>query len=168
MPIYEFYCPDCHAIYSFFSRRVNADARPPCPSCTCLVLERQVSLFSVSKNRSSQNSDGMVGIDEDRLESALMSMAGDLDKIDNDPSQVASAMRKLLATSGLKMGAGMEDAMARVEAGEDPEVIEADLGDATDEIALLSARPTQVAGVIRRRYLPPRVDPKLYEWIAPD
>ena len=110
----------------------------------------------------------MGGTDEDRLESALMSMAGDLDKVDNDPRQVASAMRKLLATSGLKMGAGMEDAMARVEAGEDPEVIEADLGDATDEIALLSARPTQVVGVIRRRYLPPRVDPKLYEWIAPD
>jgi hypothetical protein len=62
----------------------------------------------------------------------------------------------------------MEDAMARVEAGEDPEVIEAELSDTTEEIALLSARPTQVAGVIRRRYLPPRVDPKLYEWVAPD
>ena len=168
MPIYEFYCPDCHAIYSFFSRRVNADARPPCPHCTCLALERQVSLFSVSKNRSSQNSDGMAGLDEGRLESALISMAGDLDKVDNDPRQVASAMRNLLATSGLKMGTGMEDVMARVEAGEDPEVIEADLGDATDEIALFSARPTQVAGVIRRRYLPPRVDPKLYEWVPPD
>ena len=168
MPIYEFYCPGCHAIYSFFSRRVNADARPPCPHCACLVLERQVSLFSVSKNRSSRNSDGVVGIDEGRLESALMSMAGDLDKVDNDPRQVAGAMRKLFATSGLKIGDGMEDAMARVEAGEDPEVVEGDLGDATDEIALLSARPTQVAGFIRRRYLPPRVDSKLYEWIAPD
>jgi hypothetical protein len=133
-----------------------------------LALERQVSLFTVSKNRSSNGNDGMAGIDEDRLESALMSMAGDLDKVDSDPSQVASAMRKLLATSGLKMGAGMEDAMARVEAGEDPEVIEAELSDTTEEIALLSARPTQVAGVIRRRYLPPRVDPKLYEWVAPD
>jgi hypothetical protein len=133
-----------------------------------LALERQVSLFTVSKNQSSNGNDGMAGIDEDRLESALMSMAGDLDKVDSDPSQVASAMRKLLATSGLKMGASMEDAMARVEAGEDPEVIEAELSDTTEEIALLSARPTQVAGVIRRRYLPPRVDPKLYEWVAPD
>jgi hypothetical protein len=133
-----------------------------------LALERQVSLFTVSKNRSSNGNDGMAGIDEDRLESALMSMAGDLDKVDSDPSQVASAMRKLLATSGLKMGADMEDAMARVEAGEDPEVIEAELSDTTEEIALLSARPTQVAGVIRRRYLPPRVDPKLYEWVGPD
>ena len=168
MPIYEFYCPDCHAIYSFFSRQVNTDAKPLCPHCTCLALERQVSLFSVSNNRSLQNRDEMVGIDEDRLESALMSMAGDLDKVDNDPRQVAGAMRKLFATSGLKIGDGMEDAMARVEAGEDPEVVEGDLGDATDEIALLSARPTQVAGVIRRRYLPPRVDSKLYEWIAPD
>ena len=168
MPIYEFYCPDCHAIYSFFSRRVNADAGPSCPRCAGLVLERQVSLFSVSQNRSSNGNDGMAGIDEDRLESALMSMAGDLDKVDSDPSQVASAMRKWLATSGLKMGADMEDAMARVEAGEDPEVIEAELSDATEEIALFSERPTQMAGVIRRRYLPPRVDPKLYEWVAPD
>ena len=110
----------------------------------------------------------MVGIDEDRLESALMSMAGDLDNVDNDPRQVASAMRKLLATSGLKMDASMEDAIARVEAGEDPGVLEADLGDATHEIELFSARPTQVVRVLRRRYLPPRVDPKLYEWVAPD
>ncbi len=168
MPIYEFYCPDCHAIYSFFSRQINTDAKPLCPHCTCLALERQVSLFSVSNNRSLQNRDEMVGIDEDRLESALMSMAGDLDNVDNDPRQVASAMRKLLATSGLKMDAGMEDAIARVEAGEDPEVLEADLGDATHEIELFSARPTQVVGVLRRRYLPPRVDPKLYEWAAPD
>lgn len=168
MPIYEFYCPDCHAIYSFFLRRVNVDVGPPCPDCTCLVLERQASLFSVSKNRSSDGNDRMAGIDENRLESALMSMAGDVDKVDSDPRQVVSRMRTLLATSGLKMGAGIEDAMARVESGEDPEVIEAEVSDATDEIALLSRHPTQAAGVIRRRYLPPRVDPRLYEWVAPD
>ncbi len=43
MPVYEFYCPDCHTIFNFFSRRVNTAARPACPRCERPELERQVS-----------------------------------------------------------------------------------------------------------------------------
>ena len=46
MPIYEFYCDDCHTIYSFFSRRVNTEKRPGCPDCSRSALTRQVSMFS--------------------------------------------------------------------------------------------------------------------------
>ena len=28
MPVYEFYCSDCHAILNFLSRQVNTDKRP--------------------------------------------------------------------------------------------------------------------------------------------
>lgn len=28
MPIYEFYCSDCHAIFNFLSRQMNISKRP--------------------------------------------------------------------------------------------------------------------------------------------
>ena len=37
MPIYEFYCRDCHRVYSFLSRSVAPDRRPPCPKCGRLL-----------------------------------------------------------------------------------------------------------------------------------
>ena len=67
MPIYEFYCADCHTIYSFFSRRVNTEKIPACPDSRCgrTALARQVSLFSVSKGRADQGEDdALSGIDE--------------------------------------------------------------------------------------------------------
>jgi putative FmdB family regulatory protein len=33
MPIYEFYCPDCHTVFSFFSSRIDTAVRPACPQC---------------------------------------------------------------------------------------------------------------------------------------
>ncbi len=33
MPIYEFYCEQCHTIYNFFSRKINLEKIPDCPKC---------------------------------------------------------------------------------------------------------------------------------------
>ncbi|MCP4369614.1 MAG: hypothetical protein GY797_16110 [Deltaproteobacteria bacterium] len=33
MPIYEFYCADCHTIYNFFSLKINTETVPKCPRC---------------------------------------------------------------------------------------------------------------------------------------
>ena len=63
MPIYEFYCSDCHAIYSFFARRVNTTAKPACPRCGRPKIERQISLFSVSKKRADNAEDSIDGIE---------------------------------------------------------------------------------------------------------
>src|SRR5512145_1150123 len=51
MPVYEFYCAECHTIFNFLSRRVNTEKRPDCPRCGRPELERQVSSFAVSKGR---------------------------------------------------------------------------------------------------------------------
>ena len=46
MPIYEFYCPDCHTIFNFFSARIETEKRPDCPRCGRSKLERRMSVFS--------------------------------------------------------------------------------------------------------------------------
>jgi len=54
MPVYEFYCPDCHTIFNFFSRRVDTETRPTCPACSRPDLERQAFPFAISKARGEQ------------------------------------------------------------------------------------------------------------------
>ncbi|MED5407794.1 MAG: zinc ribbon domain-containing protein [Pseudomonadota bacterium] len=164
MPIYEFYCKDCHAIYSFFSRRVNTDSHPECPICGRSVLSRQVSMFSAPRNRDTEADDLPADLDEAGLERAMASMSQDLANLDEeDPRQAASVMRRLFDASGLRMGGTMDEAIQRLEAGEDPSKIEADLGDALQDGGLFRTTPRQLIDDIRRKHLPPRVDETLYE-----
>jgi len=114
-------------------RRVNTDKRPDCPRCGRPQLERQVSFFAVSKGRSEESAEGMPDLDEAGMEKALEAMAGDLSGMDeNDPRQMAKFMRKLTEATGLNLGSGMEEAIRRLEAGEDPEKIEEEMGDLFD------------------------------------
>ena len=54
MPIYEFYCQQCHTMYNFLSRTVNTEKVPDCPSCHNVKLQRKVSLFSAISSRGEQ------------------------------------------------------------------------------------------------------------------
>jgi putative FmdB family regulatory protein len=59
MPIYEFYCRDCHTIFSFFARRVDTETVPKCPKHARHKLRRQMSRFAISSGRSeSPSGDG--------------------------------------------------------------------------------------------------------------
>ena len=169
MPFYEFYCPDCHTIYNFYSRRINTDKIPRCPGegCGREGLERQVSLFAISRGRGEdeEGGDDMLGdMDESRLEQAMMSMAGEMENIDeNDPRQAARMMRRLFDSTGLKLSGGMEEAISRMEAGEDADQIEADMGDMLEEEEPFSMKPKKLLSDLRRKYLPPKVDETLYD-----
>ena len=33
VPIYEFYCADCHTVYSSLSKKIDIETRPKCPRC---------------------------------------------------------------------------------------------------------------------------------------
>jgi len=169
MPVYEFYCQDCHTIYCFFSRRIDTETRPGCPVCARPTLERRVSLFAISKGRGEGEEDGGLpaGMDEEAMLRAVESMAGDFDNLDeNDPKQAATMMRRLFDATGMKPGAGMAEAIARMEAGEDPDQIEAELGDLLNE-----ENPFAAAGgksglpnlaELRRELLPPKRDETWY------
>ena len=165
MPIYEFYCENCHAVFNFFSQRVNTEKRPDCPKCDRSRLERQVSVFSVSRNRAEQGSGPFEGVDESRLEQAIMSMAGELEGLDQDnPQQAARAMRKVMDQAGIELGDGVEEAIGRLEAGDDPDEIEATLGNSFDDDANpFSVKSRSMLGAIRRKYVPPKTDPVLYD-----
>ena len=167
MPIYEFYCEHCHTIYNFFSARVNTGKTPSCPNANCSgkSLQRQVSLFSISKGRAEGEGDDDLGdIDEAKLEQAMMSLAGEVDKLDeDDPKQAARMMRKLFNASGMKLGDGVEEAISRMEAGEDPDKIEQEMGDVLEDENPFATKPKKLLNDLRRKYLPPKVDEHLYE-----
>ena len=160
MPVYEFYCAACHTIFNFLSSRVNTEKRPACPRCGRPELDRQVSRFAVSLGHREEPVEGMPDLDEERLEKAMMSMAGELEGMDeNDPRQMARIMRRLTEATGMKLGSGMEEAIDRLEAGEDPEKLEAEMGE------LFSAEnPFTTEGVkgLKRKYTPPAHDDTLY------
>ncbi len=161
MPVYEFYCADCHAIYNFFSPSVNTDKRPACPKCGRLDLERKASLFAISKGLK-EDAGGMPDLDEAGLEHALAAMAGELEGMnEDDPRAAAQMMRKLFSASGMNLGPGMEEALRRMEAGEDPESIEADMGDVLEQEEPLAGTSRARLKALRR-LLPPRVEQTWY------
>jgi putative FmdB family regulatory protein len=159
MPVYEFYCALCHAIFNFFSRRVNIDKRPACPKCRRPDLEKLVSPFAISKNLQQQQV-GMPDIDETKMEQAMIAMAGEMENMnEEDPKAMASFMRRFSSLTGMELGDGAEEALSRLEAGEDPEQIESEMGDLFEGGNLFSQK--NLKG-LRKRYLPPKHDEKLY------
>jgi putative FmdB family regulatory protein len=166
VPIYEFYCPDCHRIFSFLSRRVNTEGRPGCPRCGRGELQRRPSSFAISKNRPEEpKPETPAGFDEAKLEEAMGALAAEGDALEgDDPVASARVMRRLFETAGLPLNEGMREALRRMEAGEDPEKVEAELGDAleADPFAGEAEAPAKTRTRLRR-LLPPSVDPTLYE-----
>jgi putative FmdB family regulatory protein len=172
MPIYEFYCEDCHTVFNFFARRIDTSTRPACPRCGRAQLERWLSVFAISKGRKETESpeDALLGqMDEEKMMQAFEAMGGELENIDaEDPRQAARMMRRLFETAGIGLNEPMREAMRRMEAGEDPETIEADMGDALDADEPLidktrKAVPTlEALKALRRDLLPPRRDETLY------
>jgi putative FmdB family regulatory protein len=164
MPIYEFYCADCHTIFNFFSSRINTETIPACPKCGRSKLERQMSVFAVSKGRKEEDDNPLGDIDESKMERAMAALAGELEGIDEeDPKQAAHLMRKLYDTTGLNLSGGMEEALRRMEAGEDPDKIEEELGDILEEEDPFAVKSKQGLNALRRKYLPPHVDKTLYD-----
>ncbi len=140
MPIYEFACPNCRRIFSFLSKRTNPDRLPVCPKCGNKKLTKQLSRFAAPRRakapaaKSGFDEDAgppMPDFDDPRIERAMSEMERDMEHLDeNNPRHMAHMMRKMkdLMPPGT-MPKEMDIAIKRLEAGEDPEKIEADMGD---------------------------------------
>jgi putative FmdB family regulatory protein len=161
MPIYEFYCRKCHTLFNFFSSTVNTEKRPLCPTCGKIRLERKMSVFSRVKNRGEGDEPPMPDMDESKMEQAMSVLAREAESMDeNDPRQAANLMRKLSDMTGMNLGPGMEEALRRMEAGEDPDQIEAEMGDLLEEEDPFTFGDKSSRLRARR---PPRKDDTLYE-----
>ena len=161
MPIYEFYCHECHIIFNFFSKSVNTDKRPLCPRCKKIRLDRRVSIFATPRGRGEEEEGPLPELDESKMERAINLLAREVEHVDeNDPKQAANLMRKLTDMTGLNLGPGMEEALSRMEAGEDPEKIEQEMGDILEEEDPFGFKEKSVRV---RKHRPPGVDEKLYD-----
>jgi putative FmdB family regulatory protein len=165
MPIYEFYCGDCHVVFNFLSKTVNTTKRPGCPRCGKADLERQISLFAVSRGLSERDADAaMPDVDEGQMEKAMEMLAREADGMsEDDPRAMARLMRKLYDSTGLRLGGGMEEAMRRMEAGDDPDKIEEEMGDLLEQDELMFVQGRGGLQHLGRRLRPPSVDDTLYE-----
>jgi putative FmdB family regulatory protein len=160
MPIYEFYCKRCNAIFNFYSRSINTTKQPLCPRCRKETLKRFLSTFSVLRDGSKGESEEPLPFDEQKMERAIGALAREADTIDeDDPRQAANVMRRLSEMAGLPLGKGVKEAIERMEAGEDPDRIEEEMGDILEEdpFTLPDKRSQRV------RYPAPSRDYTLYE-----
>jgi putative FmdB family regulatory protein len=164
MPIYEFYCAECHTVFSFLSRSVNTRKRPTCPRCGRPRLERRPSRFAVSHGITDRSGeDDLSEVDESRMERAMQTMAAESGSVDeSDPRAMARLMERFYEASGMEIGDGMREAVRRMEAGEDPDRIEEEMGDLLeqDDPFFGPGRPLKS---FARRARPPRIDETLYE-----
>lgn len=163
MPIYEFYCKECHTIYNFFSQRINTSKVPHCPRCKTPRLSRRMSAFAVTGRAKEDGDSDDLPFDEHKMEKAMQMLAAEAENInEDDPRQGANLMRKLTDMTGLELGPGMQEALRRMEQGEDPDQIEAELGDLmeNEEPFILPGQKARAAG---RRSLPPDRDETLYD-----
>lgn len=140
MPIYEFACPKCRKIYSFLSKRVKPEHSPTCPKCGNKKLSKQMSRFAMTKRVTEPAAGGAEGaegegpmpdFDDPKIARVMGELERDMASMDeNNPRHMAQMMKKMKEV----MPPGtvpkeMDIAIKRLEKGEDPEKIEADLGD---------------------------------------
>jgi putative FmdB family regulatory protein len=163
MPIYEFYCKDCHTIFNFFSKTINTRKKPNCPKCSRGPLDRQMSAFAFTGRAKEPGGEDDLPFDESKMEQAMQMLASEAEGInEDDPRQAANLMRKLTDMTGLELGPGMQEALQRMEQGEDPEKVEAEMGDLLEgeDPFLLPGKKGRAA---RARVLAPKRDETLYD-----
>jgi hypothetical protein len=95
-----------------------------------------------------------------------MEMAPHLDENSegpDDPRQMASLMKKMFDVTGMQPNDAMQEAIRRMEAGEDPDRIDEEMGDALDGDGDPFAGPEPKLKKWKRMFEAPDVDPELYE-----
>ncbi len=162
MPIYEFFCDDCNTVFNFFSSRPNTEKRPNCPKCGKADLQKLISAFAtIGKAKESDGEDPLAGLDEAKMEQAMAGLMREAEHLNqDDPRQMANLMRKFATTTGMSLGGQMEEAIARMEAGDDPEQIEQDMGDMMESDAPFGLEAIRKKAQSTRR---PLRDERLYE-----
>ncbi len=165
MPIYEFYCPENNTVYQFLARSLAYGNKvPSCPDNPAFNLQKQVSRFAIiGKAKENLEGDPFAGLDEEKMDALMLEVEGEMGAIheDNpDPKQLGHLMRKMTDLMGDKTPPELREMVKRLEAGEDPEKLEAEFGGLgeTGEVDLFAT----VKKIVQGNRVPIR-NPKLYE-----
>jgi hypothetical protein len=148
-------------IFNFYSSRVNTTKIPACPKCGKEELAKQISTFATITKGKEESDDQLSGLDESKMEHAFESLMREAEHVnEDDPKQMASLMRKFTSQTGIHLGESMEQAISRMEAGEDPEQVEKEMGELLNEedFSLESMKKK-----VLRQHSQPIHDEKLYD-----
>jgi putative FmdB family regulatory protein len=141
MPIYEYACPTCRVIFNFLSKRIKPEGPPACPKCGNKKMRKLVSRFAMPRGlkepaaKTEGGEEPMPDFDDPRVERTMVELERDMEHMDeNNPKHMAHMMRKMkdLMPPGT-IPKELDVAIKRLEAGEDPEKIEEDMGDVLGE-----------------------------------
>jgi hypothetical protein len=194
MPIYEYYCPDNHRIYSFFAKTLaQGQTIPKCPDDPAFRMRKIVSSFAVTgrtrkteKAGSGAEGDAPTAVgdpaEDARMEAAMSAMEGEFANVDeNDPRAMWKMMRRMSELTGEKLDGEMEEVVRKLEEGADPDALEGQMGGAFGDEA--GGDPDDPYGMggggegkppvdpkeprhrFRVRRGPPTRDPKLYDYV---
>lgn len=146
MPVYEYLCKPCHRVFSFYSPTLTPKREPVCPRCGGADMTRRYSTFSVTGTTrkstgaaATDSPDSAAGgaddhLDDPRVEREMMRLMSEAESIDeSDPRQLGRLMRRMSQVTGEPLEGEMEEAVRRLEAGEDPDKIEEDMGEVLGE-----------------------------------
>ena len=162
MPVYEFFCKKCNTIFNFFSKTINPAKKPLCPKCSG-NLKKQVSKFACIDSSRKERGPKNIPFDENKIEKVVTQLEAETANIDEeDPRQTAELMKKFSDMAGIKLGKGMEEAISRIEAGEDLERIEQEMGDILeneDPFQLAEKESSKTGQVLPS----PKIDENLYD-----
>jgi len=89
-----------------------------------------------------------------------------MDEKSPDPRVMGRMMRRMIEASGQKLPAEMGEMLQRLEKGENPDKLEEEYGDVMEKMEGgegVGEKKEDWKMRLRRR-MPPRRDPKLYEW----
>src|ERR1044071_5976902 len=139
MPIYEFACPKCRVVFNFLSKRIKPEGLPACPKCGNKKMVKQMSRFAMSRGLkepaagagADDPNEPMPDFHDPRVARAMGELERDMEHMDeNNPQHVAHMMKKMkdIMPPG-SVPKELDVAIKRLEAGEDPEKIEEDMGD---------------------------------------
>lgn len=143
MPIYAYLCPHCNRIYDFLSRTPTPRRDPVCPRCGATDLAKQVTRFAVVRGGRGDDDDLGPGeahgdpdpLDDPRTAAELERLMADAESIDDDnPRELGRFMRRMTELAGEPLTPDLDEALRRLEAGEDPDRVEDDLGDVLGEL----------------------------------
>ncbi|MEM9478973.1 MAG: cytochrome C [Verrucomicrobiota bacterium] len=140
MPIYEFYSPDTNKIYTFYARSLSMSGKiPRCPDGDSHTMEKVPSRFAFVGRAKEPATGSDENFDDPHFEETMAEMEkaiADMDENNPDPRQMGQMMRKMMGMSGQQVPDVVEEMIGRMEAGEDPDSLEEEYGDALDDDSL--------------------------------